>query len=176
MPQVLPEGITRGRSSARHQPAALQSIAPETQENERRVYEGHPSLMNFVTSILTSAGTVTAGVMLLMVNPLILIGGIGLSVMTMARILIMRRCWSYIITERRVEMVYGIFNRSSEEVRIKDIRNINVRREGLRGLMGVGDVEIASAGGGEVEVIFKGVWRPHVVKQLIRTLQDQAPE
>jgi len=172
MPQILPDGVSKGRAVTRRVTISVPGEVA-TAETERKMYVGHPSVFNFVTSILSSAGAVAAGVMLLPVNPFILMGGIGLSAVTLGRILIMRRCWCYHITERRVEMIYGFINRSSEEVRIRDIRNINVRREGLRGLLGVGDVEIASAGGGEVEVVFKGVWRPHAVKELIRSIQDQ---
>jgi hypothetical protein len=79
----------------------------------------------------------------------------------------------YLVTSRRVEFVEGLVARSSREVRIVDIRAINVSRKGLRGLIGVGTVEFASAGGDDVEVAFRDVWNAAGIKRLVRSLQDQ---
>lgn len=186
-PHILPRSLSHGRSTtaqpAPTAPAPAPTVEGEANASQRqqlepltsqetRLYEGHPSLLNFVVSIGSSAATVAFGLIVFAVNPAVLITGLVLSAGTFARVWIMRRYWNYTVTPRRVEMVYGIINRSSEEVRICDIRNINVRREGIRGWLNVGDVEIATAGGGDVEVVFQGVLRPHAVKELIRSIQD----
>ena len=78
----------------------------------------------------------------------------------------------YLISRKRVEIIYGLLIKSSHEVRISDIRTINVKANGLKGLMGVGNVEFASAGSGGMEVEFRGVRRPHQIKELVRAIQD----
>ncbi len=64
----------------------------------------------------------------------------------------------YLITDRRVELVNGLIAKSSREIRIQDIRAINVSRQGILGLFGIGTVEFASAGSDGVEVAFDKVW------------------
>ena len=56
----------------------------------------------------------------------------------------------YLVTSRRVEIIHGLITKSSNEVRVKDIRTINVKKSGFKGLLGVGDVEFSSAGWGWV--------------------------
>src|SRR5690349_17022380 len=51
----------------------------------------------------------------------------------------------YVVTNKRVSVEYGIINRISNEVRIPDIRSINLRKTGLSGLLGIGRVEFSSA-------------------------------
>ena len=80
----------------------------------------------------------------------------------------------YLVSEDRVEKVWGLLARSSREVRICDVRNIDVHMRGLKGLLGVGTVDISSSGGNEVEVSFRDLRGAHEVKQLIRQLQRDA--
>lgn len=80
----------------------------------------------------------------------------------------------YIVTEERVEKVWGILGRSSKEVRICDIRSIDVYEKGLLGLLGIGSVDISSAGNAGIEVSFKNMRGAHDVKHLVRKLQRAA--
>ena len=50
------------------------------------------------------------------------------------------------VTPKRVELVWGLLTKSSNEVRIEDIRTINVRRKGFSGLLGIGTIEFSSTG------------------------------
>ena len=53
----------------------------------------------------------------------------------------------------------------------EDIRTINVRRSGLAGLLGIGNVEFSSTGDG-IDVEFSDIWAAQRVKLLVRDLQD----
>ena len=77
----------------------------------------------------------------------------------------------YFVTGRRIEIVKGLVARSSNEVRISDVRAINVTCSGLTGAMGVGTVDFFTAGN-EPEVTFRKVWAAKKVKSLVRRLQD----
>src|SRR6266702_3098419 len=44
----------------------------------------------------------------------------------------------YLVTNRRVSVEYGIVSKSSNEMRIQDIRSINLTTKGLSGLLGIG--------------------------------------
>ncbi|HCN78127.1 MAG TPA: hypothetical protein DIT13_13155 [Verrucomicrobiales bacterium] len=77
----------------------------------------------------------------------------------------------YMVTDERVEKVWGILGRSSKEVRICDIRSIDVYEKGLLGLLGIGTVDVSSAGNAGIEVSFKNMRGAHAVKHLVRRLQ-----
>ncbi|MEN3942036.1 PH domain-containing protein [Prosthecobacter sp. SYSU 5D2] len=77
----------------------------------------------------------------------------------------------YVVTEERVEVVWGILGRSSKEVRICDIRSIDVYESGLKGLLGLGTVDFSSAANSGIEVQFRDIRGAHAVKELVRKLQ-----
>jgi uncharacterized membrane protein YdbT with pleckstrin-like domain len=77
----------------------------------------------------------------------------------------------YAVTNKRVSVEYGIVNRNSNEVRIPDIRSINLQKSGLTGLLGIGRVEFSSAAGDDAEVIFWNTPEAEKVRDLVRSLQ-----
>ena len=82
-------------------------------------------------------------------------------------------CWAtrLTITERRTVLRRGILARSTNEVRHADVRNIQVRQGILQRLLGVGRIEIATAGHAGVEVSVAGIAHPRWVADLIRARQ-----
>jgi membrane protein YdbS with pleckstrin-like domain len=88
-------------------------------------------------------------------------------------------CWiqidrwrrKYLVTNKRVSVDYGIVNRISNEVRIPDIRSINLRKTGLSGLFGIGRVEFSSAATEDADVIFWNTPEAEKVRDLVRSLQ-----
>lgn len=82
-----------------------------------------------------------------------------------------RTTTTYFVTTRRVEMEFGLVGRNSKEVRIADIRAIDVRQKSYAALLGIGNVDFDSSASPGAEVRFKDVRRPHDIKQLVRQLQ-----
>lgn len=138
------------------------------------LYSGHPSLLTYWRSVLLGAGSAIGGYYGSTYTGYIGLGGWLLTSLVLIYILIDRASRDYIVTPLRVEVVEGILSKSSREVRIEDIRAINVRTHGLTGLLGIGTVEFASAGTDAVDVTFTQVSRAHRVKKLVRRLQDQS--
>jgi len=77
----------------------------------------------------------------------------------------------YAVTNKRVSVEYGIVSRVSNEVRIQDIRSINLRKTGLSGLLGIGRVEFSSAATDDADVIFWNTPEAEKVRDLVRSLQ-----
>ena len=77
----------------------------------------------------------------------------------------------YAVTNKRVSVEYGIVSRVSNEVRIQDIRSINLRKTGLSGLLGIGRVEFSSAATEDADVIFWNTPEAEKVRDLVRSLQ-----
>jgi membrane protein YdbS with pleckstrin-like domain len=82
-----------------------------------------------------------------------------------------RRRRRYAVTNRRVSAEFGIISRVSNEVRVQDIRSINLRQTGLLGLLGIGRVEFSSAAADDAEVIFWNIPGAEKVRDLVRSLQ-----
>jgi uncharacterized membrane protein YdbT with pleckstrin-like domain len=82
-----------------------------------------------------------------------------------------RRRRRYAVTNKRVSVEYGIISRTSNEVRIPDIRSINLRKTGITGLLGIGRVEFSSAATDDADVIFWNTPEAEKVRDLVRSLQ-----
>lgn len=145
-----------------------------TAAGELILYQAHPSwlaqgkalflvlLLLVATGMLFSLGSDYAVVTLL------------LAVAVFTLIAIARFTRDYVVTPERVEVIWGLLGRSSREVRICDIRSIDVHKSGLKGLIGLGTVDFSSAAGSAVEVQFRDIREAHEVKQLVRQRQAAA--
>jgi uncharacterized membrane protein YdbT with pleckstrin-like domain len=78
----------------------------------------------------------------------------------------------YAVTNKRVSVEYGIINRTSNEIRIQDIRSINLHKSGFAGLLGIGRVEFSSAATDDADVIFWNTPDAQKVRDLVRSLQS----
>jgi len=138
------------------------------------LWQGHPSLFHYFSALIIFLILTASGIGLLIWRIELWLGAalaaIGLIVLSLT--LFIRSTRSYLISERRVEYIYGIISKSSHEILIDDIRVINVKKNGLLGLIGIGDVEFSSAGSTDVEVAFVSVGRAATVKQIVRDIQD----
>jgi hypothetical protein len=160
-----------------------QAILPESDEEEEEeeeeedpelllYYHEHPSWLAFTKWLLLSVLCVTAGILGIEYFSLGAVAvGMGLGSLILCCCIISRQHQDYMITGSRAEMEWGIFGRSSKEVRIVDIRSIDVHESGLLGLLNVGTVDFSSSGTDGVEVQFKNIRYPHHVKELVRKLQ-----
>ncbi len=142
-----------------------------TASGERIHYRRHPSWLSYwkplflfvLLGIAAGLGFQFGGHYLLL--------GITLASATMTAIAILRFSCDYIVTDERAEMVWGIFGRSSKEVRICDIRAIDVHESGLLGMLGIGSVDFSSSANAGVEVTFHHIRGAHRVKEIVRQLQ-----
>ena len=123
------------------------------------LWRGHPSLWYFTGSIFW-------GLLLLPV-------GAGFFILLSA--FLRWRANRYVIATTKVGTERGIFVTSTRELRIADIRSINIRRSGLAGFFGIGDVECSSAARDDASVIFAGVSSSEAVADVVRAIQDGAP-
>jgi len=146
-----------------------------TASGELILFFSHPSWFRYVKMLFLFLLLVTASVMLFFIDPVYsLITGL-LALATLMAIMIARSCRDYLVTEDRVEVLWGILGRNSNEVRICDIRSLDVRENGIKGILGIGTLEASSAANAGVEVSFLDIRNPHEVKELIRRLQRGLP-
>ena len=144
---------------------------------EQLMWSGRPSHWNFLFSWLLAFLFVGAGAFCVWIyfnggtSPLLLVpGAIGLFILLY--IYISRARQRYIVTNRKVEIQTGLVVKSSNEIRVKDIRSINVTKHGFAGFIGIGSIEFSSAATDRAEVIFVNVAHADRVRDLVTGLQE----
>ena len=66
---------------------------------------------------------------------------------------------------------HGRWSKDTQEIRVQDIRSMNVSKGGFPGLLGIGKVEFSSATTDDADVIFYQVGGADAVRDLVRQLQ-----
>ena len=89
----------------------------------------------------------------------------------MAVVAFARRQRTYRVTNHRVISLQGRVVTDTRELRIQDIRSINVSKGGITGLLGVGKVEFSSAATDDADIIFYQIGGVDGVRDLVRSLQ-----
>ena len=131
----------------------------------------HPTILRYWKSLLIIVAGILLGLYRGPDDIWYFIGGFSVSTTVLIGLLIVRSTCLYTVTPRRVELIWGLIAKSSNEVLIEDIRIINVRQRGLTGLLGIGTIEFSCAGD-SIDVMFADIWKAQRVKALVRGLQD----
>lgn len=137
------------------------------------LYDGHPSWWSYPRSM----GFV---ILMLSASLLCLLSGLGfewwlflagLAGVVATCISLHRITTTYVVTNRRVELEQGWIGSSTKEVRIQDIRAIDVKQSAWESILGIGSIHFDSSASSGPEVTFVQVRKPHAIKQAIRELQ-----
>lgn len=89
----------------------------------------------------------------------------------MAVVAFARRQRTYRVTNHRVISIQGRVVTDTRELRIQDIRSMNVSKGGITGLLGVGKLEFSSAATDDADIIFYQIGGVDRVRDLVRSLQ-----
>jgi uncharacterized membrane protein YdbT with pleckstrin-like domain len=154
--------------------------APKTASTsaEQLMWSGRPSHWNFLFSWLLAFLFVGAGAFCVWIyfsdgtSPLLLVPG-AIGILILLYIYISRARQRYVVTNRKVEIQTGLVVKSSNEIRVKDIRSINVTKHGFAGFIGIGSVEFSSAATDRAEVIFVNIAHADRVRDLVTDLQEK---
>ena len=79
---------------------------------------------------------------------------------------------SYLIENGRVENRKGIISRDISSINLKNLRSINLKQGIFQRIVGTGNLEFSSSGGGGVEVVFFGVKKPLYLKRKIEDFAE----
>ena len=137
----------------------------------RVIYAGHPSFLKYRISWLLVIGGAVGGVLLGPHSLWGMLGCFGIGSLSIIYVVLERTSHLYVITARRIEAVHGLVAKDSTEIRVEDIRTINVKCSGIPGLLGVGTVDFSSTGDA-IDVSFGDLWGARRIKKLVRRLQD----
>ena len=78
-----------------------------------------------------------------------------------------RNSTKYTVSNKRVSVETGVFNKNSRELRIQDIRSIAAKIN----FLGFGNIEFSSAASDDVDVVFTAVSGAGAVRDLVKKLQ-----
>ena len=76
------------------------------------------------------------------------------------------------VTTERTIVERGLLSKMTNEVWHRDVRNVRIYQSFLQRLLGVGEIEISSAGQAGVEISVKGMPAPHTIRDLIDQNRD----
>ena len=105
----------------------------------------------------------------------VLVVCVAVFVYLLAVVIYRRYSWAYTINGETIESREGLIARKVSSIRVRDLRNINVKQSLWQRLLGVGNVEFSRAGGSGIEVSFRGVSDPLQVKSLAQRMQGNSP-
>lgn len=148
-----------------------QAIVNEPSPPDALLLRAHPTILRYRKSLILAVTGIVFGLWMGPSDIWYFIGGFATSTTAIIGLLIARSTRLYLVTPRRVEFIWGLIAKSSNEVLIEDIRIINIRQNGLAGLLGIGTIEFSCAGD-SIDVMFTDIWKAQRVKTLVRELQD----
>jgi len=153
---------------------------PNPSTAEKTLWQGSVSHFHYLGKWLLAIALVVAAVGTFFFNfseSANLIWGVRAALLGLAIILVLwiqldRIRRKYAVTDRRVSSEYGIINKNSNEVRVQDVRSINLRKTGISGLLGIGTVEFSSAATDDADVTFWNISEAEKIRDLVRSLQS----
>lgn len=145
-----------------------------TSSGERILYHGHPSWLSYSKALFLAVLLAVSGALAAPFGLRYAALGFLCSSSVVLCVGIARFSRDFFVTEDRVEVMWGLIGRSSKEVRIRDIRSIDVRESWVTGLLGLGSVDFSSSANAGIEVAFDHVRKAHHIKELVRRLQKLA--
>ena len=149
-------------------------MSRQNDQQEVDIWKGNPSYLYFLGHFILAFVVIFIGIQITIAIkvPALLPLVFGLWVIINA--ILVCNTTQYSITNKRVMSKIGIISRQAHEIGTRDIRNINFKQGVFERLFDLGTLEIASAGTAGVEVQFKGIREPIIVRDLIRKEKDKA--
>ncbi len=97
---------------------------------------------------------------------LILVYGVGLLFLLI--LYISTKATELTITEKEIILRRGLLSKSTNEVQLTDIKNIQIEQSFLQRIVKVGSLSISSAGTGHIEIVASGFKNPEGLKRMIK--------
>lgn len=151
----LQTGVSMRSSSP---PSAQPTKCSGPEEAEKNLWEDNPSHLSYLGYYI--------------------IGGL-LSIFLIGVVLIIfaildRKNTIYRVTSKRVSTKRGIIGKEFSEVDVVDIRNVVIKYGVIDRLFGIGNVGVATAGTGDIEIKMIGVQNPERVRDIIIHAKEAA--
>ena len=148
--------------------------AAKDAEKSVMLYYGHPSLWYYAQSFFWAGFLLVSGVSLWQLSFFFPFLGSAFATWILFITAMKYDRRHYLIDNRRVEVSYGIFNRTTQEIPIRDIHDTRVVRRGLfQSIFKLGDV-VFNSPMGKNALAFRTIKDPDKIKEIIRKIQSQS--
>ncbi len=143
-----------------HAAASPGVVSSRSVENvpEKTLWTAHPSHVYYLDAYI--------------IGGILSIVGVGILVILWA--ILDRRYRIYTLTNKRVELKYGIIAKHTSEIELADIRNVIVTIPIIGRIFGWGNVGVSCAATGQREIAFGGVTEPDRVKAAVVSAKEEA--
>lgn len=150
--RIVRQYVNQGQSTSNRFPPFFSPM-----QGEKLVLDARPSGLNFLWYFVF--GVITL--------PLFLA---GLVIILYAIVVI--KTTHYVITDKRVVVKTGWFNVNLTEVRIADIRGVNLLIGLWQRIIGTGNITIGTAATSDAEIVMMGVANPKIVVEKINSQRN----
>ena len=78
----------------------------------------------------------------------------------------------FTVTHSQITLEEGLLSKSYNEVRLKDVKNVQLSQSFAERIFGSGTIGIASAGSDGLEIVVSGLPKPKQIRELINKHRD----
>jgi uncharacterized membrane protein YdbT with pleckstrin-like domain len=154
--------------------------APDVEDHEKPLWEGSVSQWHYAGKWFAIVLLVVAALAMFffkLAGDAVISWSIGGGLLLLALVLFIwikldRAARRYTVTSKRISVEYGIISKQSNELRIQDVRSINLTTSGLSGLLGIGRLEFSSAASDDADVVFWNTPNAEKIRDMVRSLQS----
>jgi membrane protein YdbS with pleckstrin-like domain len=168
MPTVAQVFVKKAQERAANNPAPV--AAPAESHEEHVEWSGSPTWWKWASllGLILVMCLIPVGVYIFIADYFMYsLATLLVAVLIFIYIYLARSSTKYSVTNKRVSVESGIFNKTSRELRIQDIRSIAAHIN----FLGYGNIEFSSAASDEVDVVFTAVSGAGAVRDLVKKLQ-----
>ena len=98
--------------------------------------------------------------------------GVLIAIILCVIVVILRFRYLFTVTSKRVISRTGLIAKNTNEIEIRHTREYKVKQGIVERILNYGDIEISSAAGSGVEVVFSNIIAPHDLKEAIRAVRN----
>ncbi len=168
IPTVQQVFVKKAQEKAAINPAPV--TTPVESHEEKVEWSGNPTWWKWITLLVIAVVLCLVPIVFIFipaVSILIGLGALPFALGIFVYVYMDRASTKYSVTNKRISVESGIFNKTSRELRIQDIRSIAAHIN----FLGYGNIEFSSAASDEVDVVFTAVSGAAAVRDLVKKLQ-----
>ncbi|HSK16361.1 MAG TPA: PH domain-containing protein [Gaiellaceae bacterium] len=150
-----------------------------TEDGERVIWSGRPSWRGRVSivapGLLLAVAVLVFALWLGLGTVWAILLGLAIAAVAVAWGLLETIRWKYTVTERRVFVRHGLISVNEQTARLERVQDLTLRQSLLERLLGVGSLEIDTAGSEGGPLVFKALLNPAEAREVLDSAVHRNP-